>query len=170
MIALMNVFEHADDYAVVYAGMPVTDLPFRLRLKDKSYRELFSAAYHIGQTVDENLDEYWRRSPVAHAAKLRCPLLLHAVTNDEDVSQAEVERLVVALGAAGKQFQYKLYTNAPSGHAFNKLDTIEAEASRREIYTFLANYLKPPAPRLPDRGLSRPALPSTSRGPRPGRP
>ena len=146
MIALMNAFEHPDDYAVVYAGMPVTDLLFRLRLKEKAYRELFSAPYHIGKTIDEDSNEYLRRSPIAYAAKLRCPLLMHAVTNDEDVSQAEVERLVSALRAAGKSFEYKVYANAPSGHAFNKLDTIEARASRLEIYEFLSRFLKPPNP------------------------
>jgi dipeptidyl aminopeptidase/acylaminoacyl peptidase len=147
MIALMNIFDHPEDYAVAYAGMPVTDLPFRLRQKEKSYRDLFSAPYHFGKTVDEDPDEYLRRSPVAHAAKLRRPLLLHAVTNDQDVSPAEVERLAAALRAAGRQFEYKVYRDAPSGHAFNKLDTAEAAASRQEIYQFFARYLHPPNPR-----------------------
>ena len=146
MIALMSIFEHPNDYAVAYAGMPVTDLPFRLRQKENSYRELFSAPYHFGKTVDEDPEEYLRRSPIAHAAKLRRPLLLHAVTNDQDVSPAEVERLVAALRTAGKQFEYKVYRNAPSGHAFNKLDTTEAAASRQEIYQFFARYLHPPNP------------------------
>jgi dipeptidyl aminopeptidase/acylaminoacyl peptidase len=146
LIALMNVFEHPTDYAVCYAGMPVTDLPFRLKQKGKDYTQLFSAPYHIGKTVEQDKTEYYRRSPVAYAAKLICPLLLHAASNDQDVSQAEVEQLVEALKLAGKTFEYKVYTNAPSGHAFNKLDTVEAERSRREIYRFLARFLKPPWP------------------------
>ena len=145
-IALMNIFFHPSEYAVAYAGMPVTDLVFRLRNKPPGYRELFSAPYHIGKTLEEDPDEYLRRSPVAHAHLLKTPLLIHAVTNDEDVSQAEVERLVSALRTEKKDFQYKVYTNAPSGHAFNKLDTAEAASSRREIYSFLAKYLKPPNP------------------------
>lgn len=144
MIALMNAFEHPEAYAVIYAGMPVTDLPFRLRAKEGPYRELFSAPYHIGKTPDEAPEEYLRRSPVSHASKLRIPLLLHAVTNDEDVSAAEVDRLAKAVRDAGKPFEYKVYTNAPPGHAFNKLDTPEARASRFEIYAFLARYLHPP--------------------------
>ena len=51
-----------------------------------------------------------------------------------------------ALRANGKQFEYKLYRDAPSGHAFNKLDTTEAAASRQEIYQFFARYLYPPNP------------------------
>jgi dipeptidyl aminopeptidase/acylaminoacyl peptidase len=143
MIALMNIFLHPNEYAVAYAGMPVTDLPFRLSKKDVPYRELFSAPYHIGKTVEQDPEEYLRRSPVAHAAKLQRPLLIHAVTNDEDVSQEEVERIVSELRKAKKEFQYKVYANAPAGHAFNKLDTVEAKASRLEIYSFLAKYLKP---------------------------
>jgi len=142
-IALLNVFRHPNDYAVCYAGMPVTDLPYRLKQKEKDYRDLFSAPYHIGAQLEDNTAEYLRRSPVAQVGNLRCPLLLHAVSNDEDVSQAEVERLAVALRNAGKTFEYKLYTNAPAGHAFNKLDTAEAERSRREIYAFFARILKP---------------------------
>jgi dipeptidyl aminopeptidase/acylaminoacyl peptidase len=146
MISLMNLFDHPDAFAVAYAGMPVSDLGFRLRQKEPGYRELFSASYHIGKTVEEDPGEYLRRSPVAHAYKLRRPLLVHAVTNDEDVSLAEVERLVSALREAGNDFRYQVYTNVPPGHAFNKLDTIAARDSRLEIYRFLAGYLKPPHP------------------------
>jgi dipeptidyl aminopeptidase/acylaminoacyl peptidase len=148
MIALMNLFFHPNEYAVAYAGMPVTDLAFRLRNKPPPYRELFSARYHIGKTVEEDLDEYLRRSPVAHVSKLQRPLMIHAVTNDEDVSREEVERLVSALQTAKKNFEYKVHTNAPGGHAFNKLDTSEAKASRLEIYRFLAKHLRPPKPRI----------------------
>lgn len=144
MIALMNILRHPESYAAAYAGMPVSDLPFRLRQKDKGYTELFSASYHIGKTVEEAPDEYLKRSPIAYASQLVCPLLIHAVSNDEDVSQAEVERLVSALRGAGKIFDYKVYSDAPGGHAFNKLDTVEGEASRREVYLFLGKYLKPP--------------------------
>ncbi len=145
-IALMAVFAHPDAYAVVYAGMPVTDLEFRLREKEAPYRELFSVPYHLGKTVDEDPEEYRRRSPVTYAQQLQVPLLLHGVSNDEDVSLAEVERLVSALQKGGKQFQYRVYTNAPAGHAFNKLDTVEGKESRVEIYRFLAKYLSPPRP------------------------
>ena len=56
--------------------------------------------------------------------------------------------MVTALNQAKKEFTYKVYTNAPTGHAFNLLDTREAQESRREIYRFLARYLNPPAPPL----------------------
>ena len=55
----------------------------------------------------------------------------------------EVEHLISALKSAGKQFEYKIYKDAPGGHVFNRLDTKLAKESRKEIYTFLARYLKP---------------------------
>jgi hypothetical protein len=54
--------------------------------------------------------------------------------------------LIKALKAAGKSFEYKIYTNAPGGHQFNRLDTKVARESRTEIYQFLAKYLNPPYP------------------------
>lgn len=143
MITLMNIFDHADTYAVAYAGVPVSDLVQRLGYQSDSYRRLFSDSYHIGKTVREDIAEYRRRSPVTHADKLRTPLLVHTNTNDEDVNVLEVQHLIEALKAAGKKFDYKIYDNVPGGHSFNRLDTKLAKDSRAEIYTFLKPYLKP---------------------------
>ena len=146
MISLMNVFGHPDAYAVVYAGVPVSDLVARLAYKPPTYAREFSVAYHIGKTVAENPQEYQRRSPVTHAAELRTPLLIHTNTIDEDVSVEEVKRLIRALTAAGKKFESKIYEAAPGGHMFNRIDTRLARESRREIWRFLAPYLQPERP------------------------
>jgi dipeptidyl aminopeptidase/acylaminoacyl peptidase len=146
MITLMNIFDHPKDYKVAYAGVPVSDLVARMGYKSQSYRDLFSASYHLGKTADENVAEYRKRSPAFNAEKLQTPLLIHTNTNDEDVNVLEVEHLIAALKAAGKQFEYKIYQNAPGGHAFNRLDTKLAKDSRAEIYRFLAKYLNPPNP------------------------
>jgi len=90
--------------------------------------------------------EYRRRSPAWNAEKLQIPLLIHTATNDEDVNALEVEHLIHALKAAGKDFEYKIYTNPPGGHQFNRLDTKLAKESRTEIYRFLAKHLNPPNP------------------------
>ena len=55
----------------------------------------------------------------------------------------EVEHLINALKANGKDFEYKIYEDAPGGHVFNRLDTKLAKESRAEIYAFLARYLHP---------------------------
>jgi len=146
MITLMNIFNHPRDYKVAYAGVPVSDLVARMGYKDEGYRELFSAPYHIGKTAADNVAEYRRRSPAWNAEKLQTPLLIHSTTNDEDVNVLEVEHLIKSLKAAGKSFEHKIYTNAPGGHAFNRLDTKLAKESRAEVYRFLAKYLKPANP------------------------
>ncbi len=143
MIALLNVFRHPDDYAAAYAGVPVSDLVARMGYQTEAYRKLFSAPYHIGKTVREDIQEYRRRSPVSHAAELQVPLLIHTNTNDEDVNVLEVENMIAALKAAGKKFEYKIYDNAPGGHMFNRIDTRLARESRREVWRFLAPYLHP---------------------------
>jgi dipeptidyl aminopeptidase/acylaminoacyl peptidase len=146
LITLMNLFTHPRAFKVGYAAVPVSDLVARMGYHDQGYRDLFSAPYHIGKTVREDIDEYRRRSPAWHADKLETPLLIHTTTNDEDVHVLEVENLIKSLKAAGKSFEHKIYQDAPGGHQFNRLDTKFAKESRAEAYRFLAKYLKPPGP------------------------
>jgi dipeptidyl aminopeptidase/acylaminoacyl peptidase len=139
--ALLNIFNWPSAYKVAYAGVPVSDLVQRMGYKSQGYRDIFSG--FIGhEAVDDPL-EYRRRSPVYHARKLQTPLLVHTTTNDEDVNVMEVEHLIAALKAAGRRFEYKIYQDAPGGHAFNRIDTALARESRREIYAFLAKHLEP---------------------------
>jgi dipeptidyl aminopeptidase/acylaminoacyl peptidase len=146
MIALLNLFNHPKDFKVGYAAVPVCDLVARMGYMDQGYRELFSAPYHIGKTVREDVDEYRRRSPAWNAEKLQTPLLVQTTTNDEDVHVLEVENLIKALKAAGKQFEHKVYKDSPGGHEFSRIDTKLARAARGEAYHFLAKYLNPPNP------------------------
>jgi dienelactone hydrolase len=151
LIALLTVFRHPNDYQVCYAGVPVSDLEERIKVRGEDYEKLFSAPYHIGKTVAEAPEEYHRRSPARNVAKLQTPLLVHTTTNDEDVKFTEVLKLIDALKHEGKDFQYHIYTNAPGGHLFNRLDTSVGEESRHEIWLFLAKYLKPAHTLPPER-------------------
>lgn len=146
LIALLNLVAHPNEFKVGYAGVPVCDLVARMGYMDQKYRDLFSAPYHLGKTAEQDVSEYRRRSPVWNAEKLASPLLIHSTTNDEDVNVLEVEHMIQALKAAGKNFEYKIYQDAPGGHAFNRIDTTFARESRAEIYCFLARYLNPPNP------------------------
>ena len=146
LITLMNLFHHPKEFKVGYAGVPVCDLVARMGYKSQSYRDLFSAPHHIGKTAEEDVNEYRRRSPAWNAEKLQTPLLIHTNTNDEDVNVLEVEHLITALKAAGKNFEHKIYKDAPGGHQFNRLDTKAAKESRAEVYRFLAKHLSPPNP------------------------
>jgi dipeptidyl aminopeptidase/acylaminoacyl peptidase len=146
LITLMNIFAHPHDFAVAYAGVPVSDLVARMGYEPDTYRQLYSAPYHLGEDVHDDIAEYRKRSPVTHAKELDTPLLIHTNTNDEDVNYLEVEHLIQALKAEGKKFDYKVYENAPGGHYFNRTDTPLAIQSRKEVYEFLAKYLHPDHP------------------------
>ena len=64
-------------------------------------------------------------------------------STDETVHIVEIEHLIAALDAAHKTYRKKIYTAAPGGHFFNRIDTPLAVESRKEIYAFLREYLKP---------------------------
>lgn len=143
LITLMQILLHPEAYTVAYAGVPVSDLVLRMGYESAAYQAQYSAAYHIGKSVRDDIKEYEKRSPITYASKLATPLLIHTNTNDEDVNVLEVKRMIMALKAEGKQFESKIYEDAPGGHMFNRLDTKLARESRQEVYVFLAKYLKP---------------------------
>jgi dipeptidyl aminopeptidase/acylaminoacyl peptidase len=146
--ALFNIFDHPDDYAVAYAGVPVSDLIARMGYKTQGYRDLYSADYHIGKTAYEDVEEYRKRSPSWQAHRYDgTPLLIHTNTNDGDVNVLEVERLIQALKAEGKSgFEYEIYQDMPGGHSFDRLDTKAAREIRKKIWRFLAQRLSPSNP------------------------
>jgi dipeptidyl aminopeptidase/acylaminoacyl peptidase len=148
LIALMALFDHPGSFRCAFAGVPVSDLVQRMGYYGQDYRDLYEADYFLGQSARENLEEYKRRSPVWHVAKLERPLRIHTNRHDDDVAYIEVEHLVQALKAAGKEFELEV-SDAPGGHSFDRLDTPEAWGYRRKIYGFLARYLEPPRPDVP---------------------
>lgn len=144
LICLMSIFKYPENYKVAFAGVPVSDLITRLSYMGKDYVNLYSADYHVGQTVEQNPKEYKRRSPVHNAYKLQTPLLIHSNTNDEDVRVVEVKMLIDTLKSLNKDFQYEVFENLPGGHSFDRQDTKLALSIRLKIYKFLARYLNPP--------------------------
>jgi dipeptidyl aminopeptidase/acylaminoacyl peptidase len=140
MIALFNIFLHPEAYACAYAGEPVSDLLERRKYLKSMPQTIAESA---GDASAKNDEEYRRRSPVTWAGKLSKPLLVHGNTNDETVHVVEVQHLVDALKASGRNFEYKIYDAAPGGHHFNRIDTRLARDSREEIYQFLRKYLRP---------------------------
>ncbi len=148
LIALMSLFDHPQSFACAFAGVPVSDLIMRMGVWGPEYQAYYDAEHHIGQTPEENLEEYKRRSPVWNVHKLSKPLRIHTNPHDEDVTFIEVEHLIQALKAEDKDFEYQIY-DVPGGHSFDRLDTPEAWEGRKAIYGFLARYLKPPQPKVP---------------------
>ena len=147
LIALMNIFDHPDDYQVAFAGVPVSDLIARMGYHEQSYRDLYEAEYHIGQNANDNVAEYRRRSPAWNAHKFQnTPLLIHTNTNDDDVNVLEVEHLIKSLKAEGKRFEYEIFENLPGGHSFDRMDTKTGKEIRLKVHLHLARYLNPPEP------------------------
>ncbi len=144
MIALMNIFSNPDNYTCAFAGVPVSDLVARMGYMRQDYEDYYSADYHIGERVHENIDEYRRRSPIYHAQKLNTPLLIHTNTIDEDVHVLEVENLINRLKALNKSFEYEIFQDIPGGHSFDRMDHSQGREIRFNIYKYLEKHLNPP--------------------------
>jgi dipeptidyl aminopeptidase/acylaminoacyl peptidase len=142
-ITLFSIFQHPDAYKVAFAGVPVTDLIARMGYKPETYRQLFSANYHLKKSAFENVEEYRKRSPVWNAKLLNSPLLIHTNTNDEDVNVLEVEHFIQALKAEDKKFEYEIFKDSPGGHYFDRIDSKKAKEIRIKIYDYLSKYLRP---------------------------
>lgn len=146
MIALMQILQHSDLYQCAFAGVPVSDLENRLASHDKSYTEYFTAPYHIGESIEENPEEYKRRSPTTYAKNLQKPLMIYTNTNDNDVYVEEVDLMIETLKQHDKDFKYKIFQDASGGHGFDRIDSKEATDIRFTVYEFMAQYLKPTKP------------------------
>ncbi|MDH3272897.1 MAG: alpha/beta fold hydrolase [Gemmatimonadota bacterium] len=146
--ALFNIFRFPDTYAVAYAGVPVSDLVSRMGYTGQGYREQYWADYHLGVADRAAIPELRKRSPSWNTAQYQgTPLMITTNTNDGDVNVLEVERLIQALKADGKEgFRYRIYEDAPGGHSFDRRDNDLALQQRREMYEFLAEYLRPVRP------------------------
>ena len=128
--------------------MPVSDLVARMGYLGQDYRDLYEADYHIGEDAEDNVAEYKRRSPVWNVDKLHTPAA--------DPHQHERRGRQRARGRApdpgpqgrGQGLRVRDLQDVPGGHSFDRLDTPEAWAARKEIYAFLARYLKPPNPKI----------------------
>lgn len=144
MITLMNILRYPEKYVCGYAGVPVSDVAYRLTYQDPSYKDDFAVSYHIGALPEENPQEYARRSPVTYAKDLKRPLMITTCLNDDDVSHTEVERMIDSLKFYGKDFEYEIYPKMPGGHVFERIDSKEATDIRFKTYQFLARYLNPP--------------------------
>ena len=148
-IALHAIFRKPDLFRAAVAHVPVTDLPTRIRTHSEGYHRLFYEQKGFGARLEENPTPYIERSPIAHARKLRTPLLVHAADNDDDVLIIENRNLRDSMVVAGNDlnglYTYKEYHNPPGGHAFSVLPTPQGRESWAETVRFLNRYLSPEA-------------------------
>ena len=146
MITLMNLLRYPEKFACGYAGVPVSDVGYRLSYQTPDYSDNYTVEYHIGATPQEKPEEYARRSPVTYAGQLTKPLRIVTCTNDDDVSVTEVQRMIDSLTFHHRDFEYKVFPKMPGAHSFERIDSMEACEIRLDTYAFLARYLNPPKP------------------------
>jgi len=146
-ITLHSIFRRPELFTVAVAHVPVSDLPTRIRTHSAAYAKIFSDQPGFGGTLAEKPQTYIDRSPIAHARKLKTPLLVHAASNDDDVFIIENHNLRDSMVAAGKDkerlYTYREWQDPPGGHAFSRVDTKEGRESWSESLAFLRKYLRP---------------------------
>ncbi len=136
-----------------YAGVPVSNLVFRLSYKGPSYEADFFAQKRIGGHVYQRRELYIERSPVYHVSKIKVPVAVHVATNDQDVNFVECEMMVHALEYhLPRLAETKIYVDPPGGHSFERLVNPEKTEPQNtppqrdgwnRIWAFLETNLKP---------------------------
>lgn len=146
-ITMHSIFRRPELFKVAVAHVPVADLPARIRTHSPAYERLFAAQPAYGGTLAERPQAYIQRSPIAHARKLKTPLLVHAASNDDDVFIIENRNLRDSMVVAGKEraglYHYREWKDPPGGHEFGRLDTPEGRESWNATLAFLRSYLNP---------------------------
>jgi dipeptidyl aminopeptidase/acylaminoacyl peptidase len=145
--------DQGKEFKCGFAGVPVTNLVFRLGYKGPSYAANFATEKRIGGMPYEKPDLYIERSPLYHVDKIKVPVEVHVATNDQDVNFVEDQQMVHALEYhIPKLATTKVYVDPPGGHSFDRLVNAEKTApqyteaqrdSLNRIWTFLEVNLKP---------------------------
>ncbi len=136
-----------------FAGVPVTNLVFRLGFKGPGYAANFATEERVGGMPWEKPDIYIERSPLYHVDKIKVPVAVHVATNDQDVNFVEDQQMVHALEYhIPKLAETKVYVDPPGGHSFDRLVNAEKTApqytipqrdSLNRIWAFLETNLRP---------------------------
>ncbi|HJR42770.1 MAG TPA: alpha/beta fold hydrolase [Gemmatimonadaceae bacterium] len=144
-IALHAVLRRPELFRAAVAHVPVADLLVRMRMHDSRYRAIFAAQRGFGGTVEENPRPYVERSPMAHARRLKRPVLVHTADNDDDVFIEENHSLRDSMAVAGMiangLYTYREYSNPPGGHSFQWVDSWQARESWIETMAFVRKHL-----------------------------
>jgi len=145
-----------------YAGVPVTNLVFRLSYKGPDYADEFVDEPRIGGAVHEKPAVYIARSPMYHVDKIKVPVMVHVATNDMDVNFVEDQMMIHALEYHIPELaDTKIYVDPPGGHSFERLVNKEKTAPQNtppqvdgwnRIWKFLETNLKPGSPPGPSPG------------------
>ncbi|MCD8386343.1 MAG: hypothetical protein LUD17_05555 [Bacteroidales bacterium] len=83
------------------------------------------------------------------------------------VEYLEVQRMIDALKAEGKDFEYEIYPWMPGAHAFERIDNKESSEIRLKTYRFLECYLQPRTPLPPSMICAKPDINTINHKPSP---
>jgi dipeptidyl aminopeptidase/acylaminoacyl peptidase len=153
LIALLSIFRNPKTFDAAAAIVPVTNLLERLDRKGvEKQRALIDPANRFGGPPAEQPQVYRERSPLFQVDRLRIPLLVHVVRNDEDVNIEEDMPLVEALRAEKPRLAVtKVYDHPIGGHTFDRRvnmrtwqpeNTPEQRDSWTRVWTFLGRTLR----------------------------
>ncbi len=143
MITLLAIEQEPDLFRAAADVVGLADFLMYMAYKPEYRRLEVAKEPHFNGLPFDNLQAYIDASPIMHVEKIKTPLLVHATTYDQIVNhQLHSERLVEALKAHGKKYEYKLYERAPGGHGYSDGETPEAEDSLNRIVEFFGKHLK----------------------------
>ena len=143
MITLLAIQKEPKLFKAAVDVVGLADFLMYMAYKPEYRRQEIAKEPQFGGLPFDNLQAYIDSSPIMHVEKIETPLLIHATTYDGTVNhKLHSERLVEALRAHDKKFEYKLYERAPGGHEFSDGDSEEAIDSLNRIVEFLDRQLK----------------------------
>jgi len=143
MVTLLAIQKQPKRFAAAVDVVGLADFLMYMAYKPEYRRQEVAEEPHFKGMPFDNLEAYINASPIMHVKKIETPLLIHATTYDQIVPHTvHSERLVEALKAHGKEYEYKLYERAPGGHGYSEGDSPEAVDSLNRIVEFLGRHLK----------------------------
>jgi len=142
-VTLLAIEKQPRRFKVAVDVVGLADFLMYMAYKPEYRRQEVAKEPHFKGLPFDNLDAYIDASPIMHVSKIEIPLLIHATTYDRTVPHTlHSERLVEALKAHGKSYEYKLYERAPGGHGYSEGDSEQARDSLDRIIEFLGRHLK----------------------------
>lgn len=129
--------------AVQLAGL--SDLVAFMGYKSEARRQDIAGQKNFGGKLpDKNLPAYIAVSPAFFIEQIETPVFLISTTGDKTVPyQLHNKRVIEALKAYGKTYGEQLYDNAPGGHEFPFVDSIEGRDCQKRAFEWFGRYLKP---------------------------
>lgn len=143
MVTLLAIQHKPRLFKAAVDVVGLADFLMYMAYKPEYRRKQIAAEPQFSGLPFDNLQAYIDASPIMHVEKIETPLLIHATTYDQTVNhKVHSDRLVEALKAYNKEYEYKLYERAPGSHGFSEGDSPEAADSLNRIIAFLDKRLK----------------------------